>query len=289
MQILLTGSSGFVGSRILEISKNQDQINTISLQSVAPTQVDFKGIESIIHCAGIAHRMEPTPDELYFQVNRDLTLDFAKAAKAAGVRQFIFLSTIKVYGLDFSTSPISLTTPCHPNDAYGSSKYEAEQELLKLEDDSFTVAIIRPPLIYGPGAKGNLLKLMQFSSRNKPIPLGGIQNERSMVFVDNLIAITDHIIEHKASGTYLPSDSPTLSTSELMQEILQHINPSKKLLPIPKIGQKLIGIFKPAIAQRLFKSLVVDSTESYDKIDFTPPYSSKDGIRLMCEHYLKSK
>ncbi len=287
MQILLTGSSGFVGSRLLDISEKKDQIRSVSLQKQSLDQVNFNGIDSIIHCAGIAHRMEPTPDELYFQVNRDLTLEFAKAAKAAGVKHFVFLSTIKVYGLDYSSSPISLTTPCLPNDAYGQSKYEAEQELLKLEDDSFKVAIIRPPLIYGPGAKGNLLKLMQLASGNKPIPLGGIQNERSTVFVDNLIALIDHIIEQQARGIYLPSDSPTLSTSELMQEILQHINPSKKLLTIPKIGQKLIGIVKPAFAQRLFKSLVVDSSESYEKIDFTPPYSSKDGIRLMCEHYLE--
>ena len=287
MHILLTGSSGFVGSRILDLSKYNSQIHSVSLQQEAPDQVNFTGIDTITHCAGIAHRMEPTPDELYFQVNRDLTLEFAKAAKTAGVKQFIFLSTIKVYGLDFSSSPISLTTPCHPNDAYGASKYEAEQELLKLEDESFKVAIIRPPLIYGPGAKGNLLKLMQLASGNKPIPLGGIQNERSMVFVDNLIALIDHIIEQQASGTYLPSDSPTLSTSELMKEILQHINPSKKFLPIPKISQQLIGLIKPAFAQRLFKSLVVDSSESYNKLDFTPPYSSKDGIRLMCEHYLR--
>ena len=289
MKILLTGASGFVGSRLLNTSELKKETRSVSLQKTAPQKVDFSGIQTVIHCAGIAHRMEPTPDELYFQVNRNLTLEFAKASKAAGVKQFIFLSTIKVYGLDYSSTPISLTTPCHPNDAYGQSKYEAEQELLKLEDETFKVAIIRPPLIYGPGAKGNLLKLMQLASGNKPIPLGNIRNERSMVFVDNLTALIDHIIEHQVSGTYLPSDSPTLSTSELMKEILQNINPSKKLLPIPKIGQQLIGLLKPAFAQRLFKSLVVDSSDSYSTLNFTPPYSSKDGIRLMCEHYLKSK
>lgn len=287
MNFLLTGSSGFVGSRLLEISKNKGLVRSISLQNLTPDQVNFQGIYSIIHCAGIAHRMEPTPDELYFQINRDLTIEFAKAAKTAGVKQFIFLSTIKVYGLDYSSSPITLNTPCQPNDAYGQSKIEAEQKLLKLEDESFKVAIIRPPLIYGPGVKGNLLKLMQLATSHKPIPLGGIQNKRSMVFVDNLIALIDQIIEQEARGIYLPSDSTTLSTSQLMHEILLHINSSKKLLPIPTIAQKMIGLLKPEIAKRLFKSLVVNSTESYQNLNYKPPYSTKNGIRSMCDFFFK--
>ncbi len=229
--------------------------------------------------------MEKTADDLYFSVNRDLTLALAQAAKAAGVKQFIFLSTIKVYGKDFSEEPLTLQTPCIPNDPYGQSKWEAEEGLRKLEGGNFKIAIIRPPLIYGPGAKGNLLRLMQLVTSQKPVPLGGISNRRSMIFIDNLIDLIHQIIDKKASGTYLPADYPPISTFQMVKLMAKTLNADKTIITLPLPLRWIIKQLKPGFHQRLFGSLEVDSSESYHSLDFHPRYSQEEGIEQMAKAF----
>lgn len=286
MKTLLTGASGFVGSRLMATFPNSEKLSSVSLQTTSPAEIDFSEVKTIIHCAGIAHRMEPTPDELYFSVNRDLTLELARAAKAAGVGQFIFLSTIKVYGVDAVSTPLTADSVCEPDEPYGASKLAAEEGLQELEDDSFRVAIIRPPLIYGPGAKGNLQRLMELVCGNKPIPLGGIHNRRSMVFLDNLIHLIHCIRGTTASGIFLPSDRPVISTSQLVQQLIAELNPGKKMLALPGPLRWGIKLLKPEFHKRLFGSLEVQTEpEIWAKIGYQQPHTVEEGIRTMAKAF----
>lgn len=297
MNILLTGSSGFLGSRYLQKSAFKDQAIPVSLQQTPVNNIDFKGITTVLHCAGIAHRMEKTDDKLYFGVNRDLTLELAEAAKAAGVKQFIFLSTIKVFGLDSSESlvqgnlapslPLSPSSFFLPPDAYGKSKLEAELGLKKLESEDFKIGIIRPPLIYGPGVKGNLFKLMQAIQGYGPLPLDGINNRRSMIFVDNLIALIDCLIQKGENITITPSDQPAISTSKLVQLLVNTINPSKKILSIPGFMRPIIKVLKPAFHSRLFGSLEVAPHPELKELGYTQPYTVEQGLTIMAKDFLK--
>lgn len=244
--------------------------------------------------------MEKTDEKLYFDVNRDLTLALAKASKAAGVKHFIFLSTIKVFGLDSSDNLIQgnlvLSSSAEalaqaelppPTDAYGLSKLEAELGLKKLESEAFRITIIRPPLIYGPGVKGNLQKLMQAIQGSGPLPLGGIDNRRSMIFVDNLIALIDYLIKKRESITITPSDQPAISTSELAHHLANTINPSKKILSIPVFLRPIIKLLKPAFYSRLFRSLEVAPHPNLNELGYTQPYTVEQGLKIMAEDFLK--
>jgi len=300
--IILTGSSGFLGSRFLRKSAFREQATPVSLQKTSVSEIDFEGVTTVLHCAGIAHRMEKTDEKLYFDVNRDLTLVLAKASKAAGVKHFIFLSTIKVFGLDSNDNliqgdlaPSSSTEalaqvelPPHA-DAYGLSKLEAETGLKELEDKKFKVSIIRPPLIYGPGVKGNLLKLMQAIQGSGPLPLGGIDNRRSMIFVDNLIALIDCLIRKGENITITPSDQPAISTSELAQHLAKTINPSKKILSIPVFLRPIIKLLKPVFYSRLFRSLEVAPHPGLDELGYTQPYTVEQGLKIMAEDFMSRR
>ncbi|RED96143.1 NAD-dependent epimerase/dehydratase family protein [Marinoscillum furvescens] len=291
MTILLTGASGFVGTRMLATAPDHVSYQTTSLQNKDVGAIDLSGISTVIHLAGIAHRMEPTPDALYHDVNHHLTLEFAEHAKTKGVKHFIFLSTIKVYGDEtLQTNTITEATPCQPNDAYGASKLAAEHNLKELEDENFTVSIIRPPLIVGPGAKGNLLSLMKLAKKPIPLPFGDITNERAMVHVDNLIAFMLHLAENPKSGTYLINEEHPPSTTALISHIRTAMGYRRPMLvPIPSILRKLIANKKPELHQRLFGSIRIDASESREVTGFTPPHDLHKGIHEMVQSFLGTK
>ena len=277
--LLLTGSSGFVGRRFRYQNEDAYKINYVSLQRTSVSEIDFEGVDTILHLAGIAHKMEKTEDSLFYDVNFKLTKEFAIMAKEGGVRHFIYMSSIKAYGN--TGSYLTLESPLLPDDAYGKSKLMAEEALQALESDDFKVAIIRPPLIYGPGVKGNMKRLIELVEKRKIIPLGNIENKRSMVSVDNLIFLTNRIIDTQASGVYLVQDQDTLSTTELMRYIAEAKSVDIKLISIPGVFRALIKLLKPGIYKRVFGSLVVDDSVSRSKLDFVPPVSIKQGIEIM--------
>ncbi len=236
--------------------------------------------------------MEGFDENEYFRVNRDLTLELANAAKGNGARHFIFLSTIKVFGMDAGDSPIegdvsplslSLSPPA---DAYGRSKLEAELGLKKLESKDFKVSIIRPPLIYGPGAKGNLLKLMVAIQKTKLLPLGGIHNRRSMIFADNLVALIDLIIDKMPAITITPADQPVISTTQLVEVLSRTINAGKKLTTIPAFLRPLIRMIKPGFYYRLFGSLEVVPHPDLEKLGYKQKFSVNEGLRVMSDDFV---
>jgi UDP-glucose 4-epimerase len=189
------------------------------------------------------------------------------------------MSTVKVYGEESDTI-YKEDTPCHPQDEYGKSKLEAEKALTKLESDSFKVAIIRTPIVYGKGVKANILNLVKLIEKMPILPLANIQNRRSMVYIANLSAIINQIIIKKKSGIFLASDDRIISTTELVQLIAMALNKNIFLFSIP-LFPVLLKKFKPSFYKRLYKSLEVDNTFTKKTLNFSNIYSVEEGIRQM--------
>lgn len=284
--ILVTGASGFIGRNYKSNATYKSNIVSVSLQNTKLEEIDLTNINSIVHLAGIAHRMNQPSGQIYYDINSTLTTNLALKAKKSGVKQFVFISTIKVYGdkegFDINFEEDSL---CLPNDDYGKSKREAEQSLLKLSDSKFKVAIVRPSLVYGAGVKGNLEKLMKLVSKKYKLPFGNINNKRSMVYVGNLIALIDTIIKQKAEGVFIAGDKQPISTSYLIQNIQKNFGQKKHLFSLPGLFRNLIKTLKPELYKRLFCSLVVDNSITNQKLNFIPPFDSEIGIREMVLAY----
>ena len=281
MNLLVTGSSGFVGSYAIPVFKNlYDNVTTLSLRNRSVDDVDITGIDTIVHMAGLAHQMTKVDPSLYYDINQTLTVNFAAKAKQQGVKHFIYLSTIKVYG-DHSMDVVSEATLCNPTDDYGKSKWEAEKELNGLANENFKVSIIRPPLVYGKNVKGNLLSLSKLIKKIPVLPLGGIENKRSMVFVGNLVGMINTLIDTPHNGTFLAGDDKSISTSFLVDQMIKHLGLNKKNTTMPGPIIKMIKLVKPAIYQRLFTSFIVDNKVSFKKLNFTPEFTVEEGIKQM--------
>jgi nucleoside-diphosphate-sugar epimerase len=283
--ILLTGGSGFVGQRYIVYSKDSYIIKPVSLQKKNISEVAFKNIDVIVHLAGMAHQMQKIDDQIYFDVNYTLTKNFADAAKSAGVKHFIFVSTIKVFG-EYQKGVLTEKAPCLPqNDPYGESKLKAEQYLQSIENDNFIISIIRPPLIYGPGVKGNLIRFLELGNKPYPLPFKNLKNRRTMVFLDNFIELINRIIETKQSGIFLASDENPISTEKLISEIRLNLGKKPNLFETPDFIKKMLGLVKPEFTLRLFGSLEMDASDSFKRLDFKPPYSIEYGIKRMVDWY----
>jgi nucleoside-diphosphate-sugar epimerase len=279
-RIAVTGTTGFVGKRWLGYNRDRFITLPLALREQDAGTLDLKGVDAVVHLAGKAHQMEPIADKVYFDVNYELTKQLAERAKEQGVPQFIYISSTKVYGDDIK-DVLTEESACHPTDAYGASKLQAEQYLLSLASDSFTIAIVRPPLVYGPEVKGNMARLLQLANKNYLLPFGNSRNARSMVFIDNLLALINHIIEKRTGGIYLAGDRQPLSTDELIWLIRKYLGKKKGLVSIPIPLRNLIKKVKPALYIRLFGSFVADNKATNRQLDFTPPYTTEQGVAEM--------
>ena len=292
-KILLTGSNGFIGQHFRQYHADRYQIRTLSINAEKPadidlSRVDFSDIDVVVHLAGKAHQMQPIPDEIYFIVNSIYTQKLAMAAKAAQVPHFIFASTVKVYGDNNISETITLDTLCVPEDPYGESKLEAEASLEALKSNTFTISILRLPLIYGPGVKGNMQKLLGLVDQGVTLPFQGIQNSRSMLYVDNLNAFIQCLIDKKKGGVFLPADDSPLSIEQVIRLLQKAMGRPQKLFKIPKIALTLLKYIKPGIVKRLYNSLVVDHRTSYEIVGFKPPFSTEYGFQKMVDWYKSS-
>ena len=286
--VLITGASGFVGQRYLTFNAEKYKIKTVSLQRTKPENVDFSNIATIVHLAGMAHQMEQIDRQIYFDVNYHLTKRLAENAKKSGVKHFIFISTVKVYGDEPASGYLDLDSPTIPNDPYGESKLKAEQALQDMEDEHFTISIIRPPLVYGPKVKGNLIRLMRLTQKNLPLPFKGINNQRSMVYLDNLIALINKVTDSRTSGIFIPGDKQPFSTSDLLAMMYKGMNRQPFWFKMPALGISVLQKIKPELAKRLYDSFVIDTTETNKKLDFVPPFEAQKGISEMTTWFLKN-
>lgn len=217
MKLLVTGSSGYLGSSFIKQYQDKYQFDTFSLLAQKIEDIDFNGVDVVLHCAALVHQKVESSHEKYNEINVAYPVKLAKLAKQNGVKQFIFISTIAVYRE--SKDRLDENTTCNPITFYGKSKLEAEKELLKLNDNTFTVSIIRPPMVYGKDAPGNIESLVRLVKKSPIIPLGGINNKRSFVYIGNLCHLVDVVIEQEKSGVFLASDDEPLSTTRLIELI----------------------------------------------------------------------
>lgn len=304
-KILVTGASGFVGSHLVAYLLAQGhQVRVCSRQAwpTAPTdnivvgnihaQTDWKAalkdIEVVIHCAARVHIMNDTaadPLSAFREVNRDASVRLAQQAAEAGVKQLIYLSSVKVNGeMTELGKPFTESDLPGPTDPYGISKYEAEQALLAIgEQSSLKVTIIRPPLVYGAGVGANFLSLLRWVKKGIPLPLGAIYNRRSFVFVKNLVSFISHCILKPAAyqQCYLISDDHDLSTTELLKAAAEAQRVPARLLPIPAswISGVATLVGKKSISDRLCMSLQVDISKAKNQLQWRAPYSVAEGLR----------
>lgn len=284
----VTGASGFVGQRLIQTNSIKYNLVPLDLRKNKPQDTNLEGIESIIHLAGMAHRMTPAPESEYIHANFELAKTLAEHAKAAGVRQFIYISSSKIFG-DRPGRELSEMDNGAPDDAYGKSKWQAEEFLRKFGSADFNIAVIRPPLIYGPGVKGNMLRLLELVHSGKPLPFKKIDNLRSMVFVDNLIALITHIIDRQSAGTFHAGDAEILSTSQIIKLIQEGLNTKSLEFGVPQFARKFLKVVKPPLYERLFGSFVLKTTQTCKSLGFSPPHSASAGFREMTRWFLSIK
>lgn len=282
MKILVTGSSGYLGASFIQKYQKKYQFKTFSLRNEKIEDIDFKNIDLVLHCAALVHQKQEYSYKKYYEINVQYPVKLAKLAKQKGVKQFIFISTVAVYGDD--KEKLDENTACNPVTTYGKSKLEAEKQLMEFNDNDFIISIVRIPVIYGKGAPGNIKSLVNLVKKASIIPLGGIKNKRSFISIENLCYLIDAIITQKKSGTFLYADNKSLSTTTLCELIAKGLDKKVVLVKIP-LFESIIKLIKPSLHKKLYTNLEVDNTATIKKLSETStlsfPVNIEDSIKLM--------
>jgi nucleoside-diphosphate-sugar epimerase len=314
-RVYLTGATGFVGQGLLARLSQDGVACTVavrrpvanvpvgvrvlsiaSFEASAELAAGLAGHDVVVHCAGRAHVMhEQAADSLaaFRAVNVDGTLNLARQAAAAGVKRFVFLSSVKVNGEESQSGlPYRADSAAAPADAYGISKHEAEQALRVLAGETgMEVVIIRPVLVYGPGVKANFHSMMSWVAKGVPLPLGAIHNRRSLVALENLVDLIVTCIDHPAAAnqTFLVSDDEDVSTSELLRKMARALGKPARLLPLPaswlRAAATLLG--KSGVAKRLCGSLQVDISHTKTLLGWAPPVTLDAALQRTAADFLE--
>jgi nucleoside-diphosphate-sugar epimerase len=288
-KVLITGSGSFIGNNFRKYSIFKD-IEVISLIDFKPEEIVYSGYDVVLHLAAIVHQSKKIDETEYYHINRDLCLKVAEHSKKSGIRHFIFLSTVKVYGESANVSELrNEDSGCFPDDAYGKSKLEAEQGLKKLEDSNFIVSVIRTPLVYGEGVKANMINLVKLVERLPILPFGNIENRRNFTFAENLVGFIDKIIEKRISGVFLAMDEKGYSTTELISCISKSLGKNVTLFKLPKIFLNICHYVFPEKLDRLFGSAEFDNSKTRSALNYSPPYTTEEGIMKTVKYYLHNK
>lgn len=269
-KILITGADSYIGTSVenwLAKDTGKYRVDTVDMRKGSWRKKDFTGYEVIFHVAGLAHvSADPRKEELYYEVNRDLAIDTAVKAKDEGVRQFIFMSSIIVYGDEnIEEGAIDLNTVPVPRNIYGKSKLQAEEGLKSLESDQFKITILRPPMIYGKGSKGNYPRLAKAAQRMPLFP--NIDNQRSMLHIDNLCEFIKAMIDHEESGLFFPQNLEYVKTSEMVRLIAEahgkSIRLTKLFNPVLKLMRTRVGL-----VNKVFGDLFYEQSMSEYKVNY---------------------
>jgi nucleoside-diphosphate-sugar epimerase len=298
-RVLVTGCNGFVGSHLLRQLANcgypmrgavrqkwastSDTIETVEVGDftlATDWSQALKDIDCVVHCAARAHVLKDThadPEAAFLATNTHATLHLARQSVAAGVRRLVFVSSIGVNGQETADRPFSHQDEAAPTTAYARSKWAAEVDLMQLsEETGLQVVIVRPPLVRGIGAKGNLAVLERAISLGLPLPLGSVRhNRRDFVSIDTLCSLLELCLRHPLApgNTFLVCDGAPLSTADLIREMGQAVGKSARLLPFPpallKLGLELTG--RGHMASQLLGNLEIDQQHTRDILDWSPP------------------
>ncbi len=310
MKVLVTGANGFIGSALCTGLRHTDVEVVRGVRSpIDPSEVSIdclhnnvslelslkSGIDSVVHLAGRVPPMSgysEAYDGLYRQVNAERTANLARLCARYGVRRFVFVSTIKVLG-EGRTQPYRDDELPAPSDEYAASKWLGEQALSQVSSETgMEIVVLRPPLVYGPGVKGNFLRLLESIDRRRPLPFACIRNQRSLIYLGNLVDIIRLCLSHpKAAGkTFLVSDASDVSTPELVRLMSDALGRRALLVPIPVAWIALAGsVFgKQAAVDRLLGSLVVDVSSLKDELGWQPPYTIQTGLAATAAWYRES-
>ena len=267
-KVLITGANSYIGTSvdryISEHYPDECAFETVDMLDENWREKSFADYDVVFHVAGIVHQKETKENaESYYKINRDLAFEVAKKAKDDGARQFILLSSMSVYGL--KTGKITADTQPKPNTNYGKSKLEAEERISELEGDGFKVCVLRPPMLYGKGCKGNYQSLRKLALKLKLFPY--VKNERSMLFIDNLSEFVRLMILNEESGTFFPQNSEYTNTSEMVKMIAA--SHGKKLCIVKGFGWavRLMGLFT-GLVKKAFGSLTYAKDMSEYKTDY---------------------
>lgn len=312
-KVLVTGASGFIGSQLcrylkkhgvdtIAVSRGAPQINTTSvtvdLESESFPDEYLKGTRAIVHCAARAHvTREDSSDPLadYRRMNVDSTLRLAEQAARVGVQRFVFLSSIGVNGNSTLSSIHPGSPPVFkedqtpsPHDMYAVSKWEAEQGLWHIQQQTgLEVVIIRPPLVYGPGAKGNFATLIKWVKRGVPLPLKSVPNQRSFIALDNLVSFIAACVEHpEAAGeVFVIADGEDISTTELLRRVAYASGRNARLISIPTAFLLLLARLtgKQSVAESLLGSLKVDASKAGNLLGWRPPVKMDEQLKKCFE------
>lgn len=297
-KILITGKNSYLGNAveqyILDRQTGQGEgfweMNRISLRDNEWEKESFSGYDSILHMAGLAHvdvgKVSEGTKALYYQINRDLTLQVARKAKADGVKQFIYMSSVIIYGDSAPVGKqkhITADTPPAPANFYGNSKYQAEQQLRKLQTEDFYVAVVRAPMIYGKGSKGNFPLLVKLAARTPVFP--ALDNQRSMLYVENLAEFLRRLMETGMGGIFFPQNAEYVRTDEMVRLIGRTMGRKiwlwRGLNPLVKLASKAPGKIG-GLADKAFGSLTVDKELSNREITGYQVCSLEESIRRSC-------
>ncbi len=264
-KILITGANSYIGDSVKAYLLQWPQEYDVIVKDTIGWEVnesDFYGIDVVFNVAGIAHIKETDENRhLYYEINRDLVIRIAETAKRAGVKQFVALSTMSVYGL--TVGHITKKTPVNPTSAYGISKEEADSVIAKMTDKDFKFACLRPPMVYGKGCKGNYQRLRLFALRFPFFPK--FSNQRSMVFIGNLCAFVKEVIDQEKNGLFFPQNSDYVETSKMVKLIAENNNRHIRLV---RVFNWLIKILPVNVIRKVFGDLTYEKVDTIDAFDF---------------------
>lgn len=291
-RVLITGANSYIGTSferyIKENYLDDFQIDTLDMLNPEWKEYDFSKYDSVFHVAGIAHadvgNVRDERKQLYYKVNCDLAYETAQKAKEAKVKQFIYMSSIIVYGESApygKTKIITKNTKPKPANFYGDSKLQAEIKLSVLQDDNFNLAIIRPPMIYGPNSKGNYQLLSKLAHKLPCFP--NIKNQRSMLYIGNLCEFVQLLIRNNEAGLYFPQNAEYASTTE----IVKYVNPKIKIIGLmnvgvtiaSKISGKISGLCNKAFGSMVYDKSMSEYKKIYNRYSLTESIMKTEGIK----------
>lgn len=303
--IFVTGANGFVGLKVSKVLEQSYKLKKSVRSMFEPCKSEFicvgainshtvwpllKEQDAVIHTAARVHvppNNTSDPFSEFRTVNVDGTLNLARQAAEAGVKRFIFLSSIGVNGVS-NKAPFTVNDTPNPTEPYAQSKWEAEQGLMQIaEQTDMEVVIIRPPLVYGANAPGNFGRLVRWVEKGIPLPLGAVNNQRTLVGLDNLVDLIRVCIDHPAAANQiiLAGDDEDVSTTQILRGIAEGMGRPSRLIPVPEsllwAGASVLG--KKAMAEKVLGSLQVDISETKRLLDWEPPYSFAEGMKRCFE------